>query len=140
MPSSHCQYTRSATSYTLSLHDALPIFSWLSANSVPVQLDDKLAHSLLGGREAVASLSEPTGLVRRPVTPHASLLCFDLPHDILVGILDRKSTRLNSSHVKISYAVFSLSVYSFCDFLYSFPTRRSSDLLLVECQLSASST
>src|SRR5690606_34294870 len=36
---------------------------------------------------------------------------------------DRKSTRLNSSHVKISYAVF-------CDrrALHSFPTRRSSDL------------
>src|SRR5690349_6755642 len=37
--------------------------------------------------------------------------------------LDRKSTRLNSSHVEISYAVF-------CDHraLHSFPTRRSSDL------------
>src|SRR5690606_5419718 len=34
--------------------------------------------------------------------------------------LDRKSTRLNSSHVKISYAVFLA--------LPSFPTRRSSDL------------
>src|SRR5690349_7313117 len=36
---------------------------------------------------------------------------------------DRKSTRLNSSHVEISYAVF-------CDSrqLHSFPTRRSSDL------------
>src|SRR5690554_3948704 len=39
---------------------------------------------------------------------------------------DRKSTRLNSSHVRISYAVFCLS----CDHrdLHSFPTRRSSDL------------
>src|SRR5688572_6429964 len=38
-------------------------------------------------------------------------------------ILDRKSTRLNSSHSQISYAVF-------CDHraLHSFPTRRSSDL------------
>src|SRR5690606_13911020 len=37
--------------------------------------------------------------------------------------IDRKSTRLNSSHVKISYAVF-------CHpgVLHSFPTRRSSDL------------
>src|SRR5690554_1177352 len=34
---------------------------------------------------------------------------------------DRKSTRLNSSHVRISYAVYHLS-------LHSFPTRRSSDL------------
>src|SRR5437868_6710519 len=34
---------------------------------------------------------------------------------------DRKSTRLNSSHVSISYAVYTLA-------LHSFPTRRSSDL------------
>src|SRR5699024_1414913 len=41
-----------------------------------------------------------------------------------VGIVmdeDRKSTRLNSSHVSISYAVYTLS-------LSSSPTRRSSDL------------
>src|SRR5699024_8628194 len=57
--------------------------------------------------------------------------------------LDRKSTRLNSSHVSISYAVFCLKkkkctqlyiyTYFFCSRLdaiapYSFPTRRSSDL------------
>src|SRR5690606_16423182 len=64
---------------------------------------------------------------------------------------DRKSTRLNSSHVKISYAVFCLKkkrsprtttaprqmslvrgvfVYHYCAHLelHSFPTRRSSDL------------
>src|SRR5690606_18392389 len=38
---------------------------------------------------------------------------------------DRKSTRLNSSHVKISYAVF---CYVTSRDLHSFPTRRSSDL------------
>src|SRR5690349_3412558 len=37
------------------------------------------------------------------------------------GSRDRKSTRLNSSHVEISYAVHR--------HLHSFPTRRSSDLL-----------
>src|SRR5690606_35263849 len=39
--------------------------------------------------------------------------------------LDRKSTRLNSSHVKISYAVFCSPHHRA---LPSFPTRRSSDL------------
>src|SRR5436309_1347721 len=39
--------------------------------------------------------------------------------------LDRKSTRLNSSHVKISYAVFCFHAHRH---LPSFPTRRSSDL------------
>src|SRR5690606_22528422 len=41
--------------------------------------------------------------------------------------LDRKSTRLNSSHVKISYAVFYLSCDT-CLVNLFFPTRRSSDL------------
>src|SRR5438034_99583 len=40
--------------------------------------------------------------------------------------VDRKSTRLNSSHTVISYAVFCLSVHDCV--LHSFPTRRSSDL------------
>src|SRR5690606_9912308 len=49
-----------------------------------------------------------------------------LMSDTTSSRIDRKSTRLNSSHVKISYAVFC----SIRDLLYlpSFPTRRSSDL------------
>src|SRR5262245_36658092 len=39
--------------------------------------------------------------------------------------LDRKSTRLNSSHLGISYAVF---CFGYLPYLHSFPTRRSSDL------------
>src|SRR5207253_411081 len=42
---------------------------------------------------------------------------------LATGRQDRKSTRLNSSHVAISYAVFNRV-------LHSFPTRRSSDLSL----------
>src|SRR5690606_19935411 len=48
--------------------------------------------------------------------------------DLLTG-LDRKSTRLNSSHVKISYAVFHWRALS------SFPTRRSSDLAVLGMML-----
>src|SRR5262245_5134857 len=43
------------------------------------------------------------------------------------GRRDRKSTRLNSSHLGISYAVFCFDD-TLC--LSSFPTRRSSDLVL----------
>src|SRR5262245_520800 len=43
---------------------------------------------------------------------------------LFLGV-DRKSTRLNSSHLGISYAVFCFAPP--CDRL-SFPTRRSSDL------------
>src|SRR5256885_6127918 len=56
--------------YTLSLHDALPIFHWLEES----------------GWTFVTS-------GRKKIPP---------PH------IDRKSTRLNSSHLVISYAVFCL--------------------------------
>src|SRR5699024_2318066 len=46
----------------------------------------------------------------------------------LEELIDRKSTRLNSSHVSISYAVFCLKGYVHDRCLHSFPTRRSSDL------------
>src|SRR5687768_14516772 len=49
---------------------------------------------------------------------------------------DRKSTRLNSSHGYISYAVFCFGAHRA---LHSFPTRRSSDLAGIRCS-SATST
>src|SRR5438477_3496290 len=75
--------------YTLSLHDALPIFN-------------QFAHI---GREVVFRLRRRVGdyrehgevnvwqVVREPMAPRAQ---------------DRKSTRLNSSHMSTSYAVFCL--------------------------------
>src|SRR5438874_10704645 len=65
--------------YTLSLHDALPIFS------VP--------------------LAMITSLFLK--SPDNALLKLADPIDRLIA-RDRKSTRLNSSHVEISYAVFCL--------------------------------
>src|SRR5207245_10048826 len=67
--------------YTLSLHDALPICKSASARLPAIQLERE--HAL-----------EIVGLV-------PPLLYFGV-------ILDRKSTRLNSSHGSISYAVFCL--------------------------------
>src|SRR5438874_8157473 len=64
--------------YTLSLHDALPI---------SMAQDGYLSPPL-------ARLHPKFG------TPWISIL--------LSGVIDRKSTRLNSSHVEISYAVFCL--------------------------------
>src|SRR5690606_41268217 len=56
-------------------------------------------HPPLGGAQVVA-LDDVADheLVQRP----------GLLDEVLDGLLDRKSTRLNSSHVKISYAVFCL--------------------------------
>src|SRR5690348_18001314 len=67
--------------YTLSLHDALPIFA---------------------GRELI---SGPAPASRLPMRVR------DVPRIVLDSIeviADRKSTRLNSSHPSISYAVFCL--------------------------------
>src|SRR3989442_4082646 len=68
--------------YTLSLHDALPIF---------------LVAVLVTGLIALLLASWLSTRISRPLTALAS-------HEAR----DRKSTRLNSSHVRISYAVFCL--------------------------------
>src|SRR6201999_4156059 len=60
--------------YTLSLHDALPIFTSFGL-SIPL--------ALLRSKSARVAVASP--------------------------LTDRKSTRLNSSHVRISYAVFCLN-------------------------------
>src|SRR5437870_13058650 len=70
--------------YTLSLHDALPISRLEGARGV--------ARGRCGGRP-------------RPARPGLRARV-DLRRDPERG--DRKSTRLNSSHVAISYAVFCL--------------------------------
>src|SRR5437867_7316126 len=79
-----CHTTAPSECYTLSLHDALPISS----------RDSRFACTpgLLRNRQRPPTVSFPTVRVsghRRPVG-------------------DRKSTRLNSSHRTISYAVFCL--------------------------------
>src|SRR5688572_31391236 len=84
--------------YTLSLHDALPIFRIVEIDGhhrlAPYRLAKiKLArkHRLLGN-VFQGNLTSGQGLVAGGVWRKA----------------DRKSTRLNSSHSQISYAVFCL--------------------------------
>src|SRR3712207_8381148 len=76
--------------YTLSLHDALPIFGGLSGS----QERPRLPRVRLSGG-AMTDSSRSSG-VR-----------FSAPRNRGVPG-DRKSTRLNSSHANISYAVFCL--------------------------------
>src|SRR5690606_41534895 len=85
-----------ATIYTLSLHDALPISDTDEAAFT------QETHS---GAPVIFTLSEPFGA--RDWWPCKQDLN-DKINTIDVYITDRKSTRLNSSHVKISYAVFCL--------------------------------
>src|SRR5437868_9693378 len=72
-------FTHTATTeiYTLSLHDALPIFSAVMSNGLPSRMSLTATFLPIG--------EEGGGQAQ-----------------------DRKSTRLNSSHVSISYAVFCL--------------------------------
>src|SRR5256885_16657046 len=75
--------------YTLSLHDALPI-------SVAVfDLDGTLIDSAADLHRAVNHMLMELG-------------CAPLPLVEVRSMIDRKSTRLNSSHLVISYAVFCL--------------------------------
>src|SRR5690606_41910075 len=82
----HLLFNGTATTeiYTLSLHDALPI----SGRGGP---GGGRRHSRGPARDHRAARQ------RHPDVQHAAK-----------NIEDRKSTRLNSSHVKISYAVFCL--------------------------------
>src|SRR5256885_13009711 len=72
--------------YTLSLHDALPI-----SRALPF---------IFFGR--IADRARLTG------SDVSSVLALVIAHEVGHLLLDRKSTRLNSSHLVISYAVFCL--------------------------------
>src|SRR3712207_7477762 len=76
--------------YTLSLHDALPICEIGLGDHVKLGRGEQVT----GGRGKASILSDTLEAVLGAI--HIS------------GGLDRKSTRLNSSHANISYAVFCL--------------------------------
>src|SRR5699024_12802495 len=87
--------------YTLSLHDALPIFKSLgfkysTRGAVTVSVSDIIVPPEKGQilKEADDQVAEINGLYRMGMLSEDER--------------DRKSTRLNSSHVSISYAVFCL--------------------------------
>src|SRR5262245_45661511 len=112
--------------YTLSLHDALPI-------SRPRSPTSSISNVLKGMEGVDAEGFVPTAPPLDPLAPAEALpwaqdfaTVGHLYRGIANGLshLDRKSTRLNSSHLGLSYAVFSAPTRA----LHSFPTRRSSDL------------
>src|SRR5690606_41148098 len=92
--------------YPLSLHDALPIFRLrgiMRPRSTPHRTEcDKLWRNLYVASGATECPRQPNGCIaNRQETPFLAGLRRKAAED-------RKSTRLNSSHVKISYAVFCL--------------------------------
>src|SRR5439155_25533698 len=93
--------------YTLSLHDALPISSGSAALLDPIELESlKLIMDASLRVHARHHFFTWTQGVLQDLVKHEALICALRNAEPMS--LDRKSTRLNSSHVAISYAVFCL--------------------------------
>src|SRR5262245_66224283 len=95
--SSHFMFTTTANTqiYTLSLHDALPICVLKEENEKEIRLITPEATYLTVAKKDVEARDTGKSAMPDDVIKHLSKS-------------DRKSTRLNSSHLGISYAVFCL--------------------------------
>src|SRR5690606_41423724 len=104
-----CRWYDTATSeiYTLALHDALPI-------STGTDHDVESTGRRAGNRRRWNLRARGVDLRRRAAGRRAGRFAALVLVPLATGrysghrVRDRKSTRLNSSHVKISYAVFCL--------------------------------
>src|SRR3712207_9590084 len=76
--------------YTLSLHDALPIYP-------------EMTRYFMITSEAVSLILQAGAMV-----DSYGIYVLEMGRPVRIVDLDRKSTRLNSSHANISYAVFCL--------------------------------
>src|SRR5439155_13694987 len=85
--------------YTLSLHDALPILM-----SMPF---DEMMDAMVPTYQKHFTRGELDALTAFYSSPTGQKILREMPA-IMSEAIDRKSTRLNSSHVAISYAVFCL--------------------------------
>src|SRR5690606_41659995 len=95
--------------YPISLHDALPIFELECHKPSLVQL--RWAGSAPGAAQIQQLVAVVEGVDLWFADPDQLACAYHAEHDIaevagraadLTGLEDRKSTRLNSSHVKIS--------------------------------------
>src|SRR5690625_6196938 len=88
--------------FYLSLHDALPIFTdlpfYVLEKEMKIHFENEKYPIVLGLAEKILK-DLKMNLKSNQVTSSSYLIAFQI---------DRKSTRLNSSHVAISYAVFFL--------------------------------
>src|SRR5690606_39526944 len=90
--------------YTLSLHDALPIFHQVPGVIIHFHLDQHIARIKLALTLALLAIPH----LNHFFGWHENLTKLFFQTLKRNAVPDRKSTRLNSSHVKISYAVFCL--------------------------------
>src|SRR5690606_41287553 len=94
--------------HTPSLHDALPIFGVTEDHCMPtnteVEEEIRIFHEIYNSEDQPEALKQ----LRADALVVMQMLERFNPHLTGAVLEDRKSTRLNSSHVKISYAVFCL--------------------------------
>src|SRR5205807_9997568 len=96
-------YTASTQIYTLSLHDALPI---LNREEILKALESVIDPEL---RRSIVELGMVRSIEPREGGQVEIMVSLTTPGcPIRNHFQDRKSTRLNSSHLVISYAVFCL--------------------------------
>src|SRR5690606_42134280 len=101
--------TSSATPelYALSLHDALPIYLAGLTSRQQLVLERMRNFDFLTEEQYQEAKDDTVAFLARKSTLRYPFFSFYI-RQLLQQQLDRKSTRLNSSHVKISYAVFCL--------------------------------
>src|SRR5205807_10307319 len=92
--------------YTLSLHDALPIFSAVHKKFQTPHVSTWIAGFVVGIPSGIFAISDAADLSN--IGTLFAFVLVSLGVIILRRTQDRKSTRLNSSHLVISYAVFCL--------------------------------
>src|SRR5690606_41669592 len=102
-------HTATHATYTLPLHDALPISALLHELHLDApcagRRADRARHQLNVARTALSSVRSASAGSRRGTGLPMTLAQLDEVRRECRA-LDRKSTRLNSSHVKNSYGVF----------------------------------
>src|SRR3712207_8191612 len=86
--------------YTLSLHDALPILAFMLIDPL-----NRVIPFFAMRNPAINKIYANTIFGQVNITIPHNITLFQ---GLKVIIIDRKSTRLNSSHANISYAVFCL--------------------------------
>src|SRR3712207_9534023 len=96
-----CNNTAATEIYTLSLHDALPIYG--ADRPAGVQAGDEAQL----GHVHVADSGE-VRLVQERLADGTLGIGSQPPHGFVLVPIDRKSTRRNSSHANNSYSVFCL--------------------------------
>src|SRR5690606_42008831 len=95
--------------YSLSLHDALPIYirAVVRATKLPILLyNNPLAYKTDFTPEQIAELAAEFPQIEAVKESSCDIRRFAAIRALIgdrLDLIDRKSTRLNSSHVKISY-------------------------------------